>query len=141
MNKHLTIHTDGGARGNPGPAAIGVVIAEAGRVVDTIARVIGSATNNQAEYQAVHAALVYAHDHGATSVDIFADSELIVKQLRGQYKVKNKELAPWFIKTTAAANAIGRVRYHAIRREENTAADELVNAALDSDHINDFSHL
>lgn len=128
---HYTIHTDGGARGNPGPSGIGVVLEVDGKVVERIARYIGVATNNQAEYQAVHEALTYAKDHGAKIVDLYADSELVVKQLRGEYKVKNKELAPWYIKVIALANHIGRVRFHAIRREENTAADELVNHLLD----------
>ncbi len=128
---HYTIHTDGGARGNPGPAAIGVVIEQDGTAVKKISVCIGEATNNQAEYQAVHAALEYAQRNGATSVYLYADSELIVKQLRREYKVKNKELAPWFLKVTSLANQIGRVRYFVVRREENVAADALVNQALD----------
>lgn len=130
-NNHYIIHTDGGARGNPGPSAIGAVIERDGKVVHTIAQYIGATTNNQSEYQAVHAALEYIHQQGATSADLYADSELVVKQLRGEYKVKNKDLAPWFIKSTSLANQIGRVHYHAIRREENSAADALVNQALD----------
>jgi len=130
-SSHYTIHTDGGARGNPGPSAIGAVIEVDGKIVHTISKYIGETTNNQAEYQAVHAALEYVHKQGASSVDLYADSELVVKQLRGEYKVKNKELAPWFIKSTSLANQIGRVHYHAIRREENSAADALVNQALD----------
>lgn len=126
-----TLHTDGGARGNPGPAAIGVTVEKDGQSVQQISRYIGVATNNQAEYQAVHVALQCALELGATSVDLYADSELVVKQLRGEYKVKNKELAQWFIKVAGLANRIGRVRYHAIRREANSAADALVNAALD----------
>lgn len=129
---HLTIHTDGGARGNPGPAAIGVTIDAEGLSVGSISRTIGETTNNQAEYQAVHAALEWARDHGVSSVDLYADSELIVKQLRGEYKVKNKELAPWFIKCQALVNDIGRVRFHVVRREQNAAADALVNEALDN---------
>lgn len=130
--KHYTIHTDGGARGNPGPAAIGVVIEQGGQVVERIAKCIGSTTNNQAEYQAVHAALQYVQPHAPASIDLYADSELVVKQLRGEYKVKNKELAPWYIKIISLANQIGRVNYHTIRREQNAAADALVNEALDS---------
>lgn len=129
--KHYIIHTDGGARGNPGPAAIGVVIEQDGKVIERLAEYIGETTNNQAEYQAVHAALNFAQQHGASAVDIFADSELVVKQLRGEYKVKNKELAPWYVKSISLANQIGRVNYHVIRREENAAADALVNQALD----------
>jgi ribonuclease HI len=131
MNESYIIHTDGGARGNPGPAAIGVVIEAGGTTVATIAKVIGSTTNNQAEYQAVHAALAEVKKLGGTSVDLYADSELIIKQLRGEYKVKNKELAPWFIKCRSLLNEIGHVRFHVIRREQNEAADALVNQALD----------
>lgn len=128
---HYIIYTDGGARGNPGPSGIGAVIELEGKVVERLSRFIGVATNNQAEYQAVYAALEYVARHGAKIVDLYADSELIVKQLRGEYKVKNKELVPWFIKVSALANQIGRVRYHAIPREDNAAADALVNQVLD----------
>ena len=130
-DRHLVIHTDGGARGNPGPAALGVVIESDGQIIKTIGEYLGEATNNQAEYQAVHAALFFAVEHGATSVDLYSDSELIVKQLRGEYKVKNKELGPWFLKVHELANKIGRVRWFSIPREENTAADAQVNQALD----------
>lgn len=125
------VHTDGGSRGNPGPAAIGAVIAENGAVVKTISQTIGVATNNQAEYQALHAALAWCRDNGATAVDVQADSELVVKQLRGEYKMKNKELAPWFIRVQSFVNQIGRVTFTVIRREQNVAADALVNQALD----------
>lgn len=126
-----TIHTDGGARGNPGPAAIGVVIEQAGQVVAELHRYIGETTNNQAEYQAVHAALIWVAEHHGTAVDLYADSELIVKQLRGEYKVKNKDLAPWVMKCQHLMNQIGTVRLHIVRREQNVAADALVNQALD----------
>lgn len=129
--RFLVIHTDGGARGNPGPAAIGAVIVEHGQVIHTISQTIGLATNNQAEYQAVHAALQYAANHGAHRVDLYGDSELIIKQLRGEYKVKNKEFGPWFIKIQSLVNQIGQVTFTAIRREQNQPADVLVNRALD----------
>ncbi len=127
----LTIHTDGGARGNPGPAAIGVVIASDGQVLKKLSRTIGATTNNQAEYQAVHAALTEALALGATQVELFADSELIVKQIRGEYKIKNPELGPWVIKIHSLVNQIGQVTFTAIRREQNQLADALVNQALD----------
>lgn len=126
-----TIHTDGGARGNPGPAAIGVVIETQGQPAVTIKRTIGSTTNNQAEYQAVHAALTWVVEHGGGVVRLYADSELIVKQLRGEYKIKNRELGAWFIKCRALVNTLGRVEFHAIPRAENAQADALVNQALD----------
>ena len=130
-SNHFTIHTDGGSRGNPGPAAIGVVVEQGERVIHTIGSYIGDTTNNQAEYQAVFAALTFAKEQGATAVDLFCDSELVVKQLKLEYKMKNKELAPWFLKVQSLINEIGRVRITHIRREENTAADALVNRALD----------
>jgi ribonuclease HI len=132
MNTNLyTIHTDGGARGNPGPAAIGAVIEQSGVLVHRISQTIGHTTNNQAEYQAVHAALTWVQQQGGTDVDLYADSELIVKQLRGEYKVKNKDLAPWYIKCISLKNQIGKVKFNVVRREQNTAADALVNEALD----------
>jgi ribonuclease HI len=127
----MTVYTDGGARGNPGPAAIGAVISEIGQVIHTISQTIGATTNNQAEYQAVHAALAWCQEHGATNVAVFADSELIVKQLRGEYKMKNKDLAQWFIRVQSLVEQIGTVTFTVIRREQNTAADALVNKALD----------
>ncbi len=130
-----TIHTDGGARGNPGPSAIGAVIEHDGKLVHTIAQTIGNTTNNQAEYQAVHAALSWVQQHGGTEVDLYADSELIVKQLRGEYKVKNKELAPWYIKCISLKNHIGKVKFNVVRREQNAAADALVNEALDKQEL------
>lgn len=131
MSATYTIHTDGGARGNPGPSAIGAVIEQGNTVVAEVKKYIGETTNNQAEYQAVHAALTWVKEHDGKDVDLFADSELIVKQLRGEYKVKNKELAPWFIKCKSLVNEIGHVRFHVIRREQNEAADVLVNEVLD----------
>lgn len=128
----LRIFTDGGARGNPGPAAIGVVVEANGRRIKTISRTIGLATNNQAEYQAVHAALEYARQMGAGAVDILCDSELVARQLRGEYKLKNKTLGPWFLKIQSLVNQIGRVRFINIPREQNAAADRLVNDALDA---------
>lgn len=127
------VHTDGGSRGNPGPAAIGAVIEADGAVVHTISQTIGHTTNNQAEYQAVHAALTWCRDHEGTVVNVMADSELVVKQLRGEYKMKNKDLAQWFIRVQSLINQIGRVTFTAIRREQNTAADALVNQALDAE--------
>lgn len=125
------VHTDGGSRGNPGPAAIGAVIEADGKVVQTISATIGVTTNNQAEYQALHAALTWCRDNGATIVHVYADSELVVKQLRGEYKMKNKDLAPWYLKIQSLVNQIGRVTFTAIPREQNSAADALVNRALD----------
>lgn len=131
--KHLTIHTDGGARGNPGPAAIGAIIKHNDEVVKTISRCIGPTTNNQAEYQALHAALEYALAEQATSVDIFCDSELVVNQIKGRYKMKNKDLGLWFLKIHAQLQKLQSYTITAVRREQNEAADALVNAALDAE--------
>lgn len=131
MSGRYIMHTDGGARGNPGPAAIGVVIERDGRVIERLSRTIGETTNNQAEYQAVHAALEWAKQHGAQDVDLYADSELIVKQLRREYKIKNRELAPWFLNIQSLVNQIGVVRFHHVTRDHNAHADDLVNQALD----------
>jgi len=126
-----TLHTDGGARGNPGPAAIGVVLKRDGQPLDSIAKTIGSTTNNQAEYQALVAGLELAIKHDISELDVFADSELIIKQVRGEYKVKNSELRPWNLRAQALIAEIGTVRCHTIRREKNAEADALVNQALD----------
>lgn len=126
-----TLHTDGGARGNPGPAAIGVVLKNGDDLLDSIAKTIGSTTNNQAEYQALVAGLELALQHKITELDVFADSELIIKQVRGEYKVKNTELRPWNLRAQALIAEIGTVRCHVVRREKNTEADALVNKALD----------
>ena len=132
MSKHLIIHTDGGARGNPGPAAIGAVIEMDGRVLKKISEYIGETTNNQAEYQAIHAALSFAIAAEAATVDLFSDSELVVRQLRGEYRVKNKELGPWYLKIHALTQRLDRVTWTAVPREQNLAADALVNRALDA---------
>ena len=127
----ITIHTDGGARGNPGPSAIGAILESNGQVIEKISAYIGETTNNQAEYRAVHAALQAAQLLGAKRIQVFCDSELVVKQLRGEYKVKNKDLGPWYVKIHSLVNQIGSVTFTAVPREKNTLADELVNQALD----------
>lgn len=128
----LTINTDGGARGNPGPAAIGVVIRDAkNKIVFQAGKYIGETTNNQAEYQAVVFALEKAHELGATELEFNLDSELVVKQLNGEYKVKDKNLAEQFLKIWNLQNKFKKVVYRHVYREKNKEADELVNKALD----------
>lgn len=127
-----TIYSDGGARGNPGPAAIGVVISQDNRVVATISRCIGETTNNQAEYQAIIAGLEKAIELKAETVECFLDSELVVKQLRHEYKVKNKDLATLFIKAHNLSLQFKKISFNHVPREENKAADKLVNEALDA---------
>lgn len=127
-----TIYSDGGARGNPGPAAIGVVISSQDEIVATISRYIGETTNNQAEYQAIIAGLEKVLEYKAEIVECFLDSELVVKQLRHEYKVKNKDLATLFVKAHNLSLQFKKISFNHVPREENKAADKLVNEALDA---------
>jgi ribonuclease HI len=127
------LHVDGGARGNPGPAAIGVVISRPdGEVIDEIAERIGPATNNVAEYRAVLRALERASELGATEVQIIGDSELIARQLSGAYKVKHPAMKPLHAQATAALAGFDSWRVDTVPRAQNARADALVNAALDA---------
>lgn len=133
MPKIFKIHTDGGARNNPGPAAIGVIMTEDGQVVEAFGRFVGEhLTNNQAEYLAVEAALQRAKELGASEVRLYLDSELIASQLRGEYKVKNPELGKIFLRTRNLLVGFTRYKITTIPREENAAADAKVNEALDA---------
>ena len=126
------LFTDGGSRGNPGPAAYGFVLeAEDGTVLEARGEAIGVATNNVAEYSALVAGLGRAVDAGVTELEVVSDSELVVKQMRGEYKVKNKALQGLFLEASRLARGIDSVRYTAVRREHNELADRLVNEALD----------
>jgi ribonuclease HI len=125
--------TDGGARGNPGPAAYAYVLeTEDGTVLDARGEPIGIATNNVAEYSALVAGLRRAHELGVTEVELRSDSELMVKQMRGEYRVKNRDLQALFLDASRAARGVGRVTYTHVRREHNELADRLVNEALDA---------
>ena len=125
--------TDGGARGNPGPAAFAYVLeAEDGTVLDARGEAIGVATNNVAEYSALVAGLRHAATVGVTELEVRSDSELMVKQMRGEYRVKNKDLQMLFLDASRAAREVGRVTYEHVRREHNELADRLVNEALDA---------
>jgi ribonuclease HI len=126
------LSTDGGARGNPGPAAYGYVLeAEDGTVLAAHGERIGVATNNVAEYRALVAGLDKAAELGLDEVEVVSDSELLVKQMRGEYKVKNAALRELNAEAEAVARRLGKVRYTAVRREHNELADRLVNEALD----------
>jgi ribonuclease H / adenosylcobalamin/alpha-ribazole phosphatase len=128
-----TLWTDGGARGNPGPAAYGYVLeAEDGTVLASHGEAIGTATNNVAEYRALIAGLEKADELGVQELEVVSDSELLVKQMRREYKVKNENLRGLFQQATALADRLGSVRYTAVRREHNELADRLVNEALDA---------
>jgi ribonuclease H / adenosylcobalamin/alpha-ribazole phosphatase len=127
------LSTDGGARGNPGPAAYGYVLeAEDGTVLDARGETIGTATNNVAEYRALIAGLESALERGIRELDVVSDSELLVKQMRGEYRVKNEALIGLSSQASRLARRVGKVRYKAVRREHNELADRLVNEALDS---------
>lgn len=127
-----TLYTDGGARGNPGPAAYAYVLEAAdGTVLDARGEAIGVATNNVAEYRALVAGLERAAQAGVSELEVVSDSELVVKQMQGAYRVKNKALQQLFLEASRLARQIGKVRYRAVRREHNELADRLVNEALD----------
>src|SRR3989338_344704 len=130
MPKKVTLHTDGGARGNPGLAGIGVVIDYDGKQ-EKLKKLIGTATNNQAEYQAVIFGLERAKALGAQEVDVFLDSELVQQQLNQKYKVKNADLAPLFVKVWNLSVSFKKIKYIHIGRNDNKLADALVNQALD----------
>jgi ribonuclease HI len=126
------LFTDGGSRGNPGPAASAFVLeAEDGTVLDARGETIGVATNNVAEYRALVAGLERAREIGVSELEVVSDSELLVKQMRGEYKVKNRALQDLFLEASQLARGIERVTYTAVRREHNELADSLVNEALD----------
>jgi ribonuclease HI len=127
-----TLYTDGGARGNPGPAAAAYVLeTEDGTVLDARGEAIGVATNNVAEYRALVAGLQKELELGVGEVDVVSDSELLDKQMNGEYRVKNAALVDLSLEAARLARQIGRVRYRAVRRTENELADRLVNEALD----------
>ena len=127
------LSTDGGARGNPGPAAYGYVLeAEDGTVLDARGEAIGTATNNVAEYSGLVAGLAKAVEIGLDELEVVSDSELMVRQMTGVYRVKNQGLRELNLEATALARKIGKVTYRAVRREHNKLADQLVNDALDA---------
>ena len=134
----LVVYTDGGARNNPGPAAIGVVITQEGQILKKYSDFIGQATNNQAEYQAVIFALkkvklLFNKKKSKTmEVEIRLDSQLVAKQLNHQYKIKEKDLQPLFLKIWNLILDFGQVKFKYIPRQQNKEADRLVNQALDN---------
>jgi ribonuclease HI len=128
----VTVNVDGGARGNPGPAAIGVVLRdEDGRVLEELGETIGEATNNVAEYKALLRGIELASDHGATELELIGDSELIVRQVEGRYKVKNAGMKELHSEVKRALGNFGSWSIRHVRRAENADADRLVNQALD----------
>jgi ribonuclease HI len=129
----VVLHVDGGARGNPGPAAIGVVVSSPdGDVLEELSETIGVATNNVAEYKALLRGLERARVLGASEVAIVNDSELVARQLTGAYKVKHPAMKPLHAEAMAALSAFARWSVRSVPRAENARADELVNQALDA---------
>ena len=127
------LFTDGGARGNPGPAAYGYVLeADDGTLLAAHGESIGTATNNVAEYRALVAGLEKAVELQVDELEVVSDSELLVKQMRGEYKVKNEALRELSEEAANLARKLGTVAYTAVRREHNELADRLVNEALDA---------
>ncbi|MBK8295318.1 MAG: ribonuclease HI family protein [Solirubrobacterales bacterium] len=128
----LTVNVDGGARGNPGPSAIGIVVRdETGGVLLERGERIGDATNNVAEYKALIAGINLAKELGADQVSLIGDSELVVKQIQGKYKVKNAGIKPLHAEAKAALAEFDQWTINHVRREMNAEADQLVNEALD----------
>ena len=129
----VRLFTDGGARGNPGPAAFGYVLeAEDGTVLAAHGEAFGVATNNVAEYRALIAGLAAAARHGVRVLVVRMDSELVVRQMLGQYKVKNEGLKPLHAEARQAVARIGTVKFESVPRDDNSRADALVNEALDA---------
>jgi len=128
-----TLYTDGGARGNPGPAGIGfVVMSETGEERAAAGRYLGEVTNNVAEYEALLAGLRTARALGVDELLVRADSELVVKQMRGEYRVKHPNLRPLFVAAQELVRGFSKVRFEHVRRADNARADELANEAMDS---------
>lgn len=128
----VTVNVDGGARGNPGPAAIGVVLRdESGTVLEEVGETIGEATNNVAEYKALLRGIELAGAHGATELELIGDSELVVRQVEGRYKVKNAGMKELHAEVRRALSNFDSWSIGHVRRTGNADADRLVNQALD----------
>ncbi|MBU0535164.1 MAG: ribonuclease HI family protein [Patescibacteria group bacterium] len=135
----LILYTDGGARGNPGPGAIGVVIKNLkGEVVKEIGKNIGKSTNNEAEYKAIIAGLESCLEKGASELECYLDSQLVVSQLKGEFKVKNTKLKNLWAQTKNIEKNFKEVLYIHIPREKNHLADKIVNEVLDSNNYYDL---
>jgi ribonuclease HI len=132
----VIVHVDGGARGNPGPAAAACVVSDAdGNVLEEDARLLGTVTNNVAEYRALLLGLERAHALGSTEVEVINDSELIAKQVQGLYKVKHPAMRPLHLDAMAALRQFERWSIRSVPRAQNAHADALVNAALDGARV------
>ena len=130
-HKKVQLYTDGGARGNPGPAGIGAIIKDGDKIIAQGSRYIGETTNNQAEYQALFFGLTKVKEMGVKEVDCFLDSELVVNQLNHKFKIKDPDLGKWFIKIHNLSLSFKKIRFNHIYRGDNRLADRLVNEAID----------
>jgi ribonuclease HI len=131
--KRLVVHVDGGSRGNPGPAAIAAIVSTPdGEVLAKRGEAIGPATNNVAEYRAVLLGIELAREHGASEVELIGDSQLVVRQVQGEYRVKDEGLKPLHAQVRSALQGFERWTIRDVRRTENEAADSLVNETLDA---------
>ena len=129
----ITAYFDGGARSNPGPAGYGVfIVDDHGAVMAELYEPLGIATNNVAEYRGLIAALQWAADRELKQVTVKGDSQLIIEQMRGNYKVKHEGLKPLYLRARLLVMQIGDVRFEHVRREQNTEADRLSNLAMDA---------
>jgi ribonuclease HI len=129
----VVVHVDGGSRGNPGPAAAGAVVSTPdGEIVDEASELLGVATNNVAEYRGLLLGLARAKALGATAVEVVNDSELVAKQINGAYRVKHADMRPLYLDAIAALRGFDSWTVRTVPREQNAAADALVNMALDS---------
>jgi len=131
--EYWTLHTDGGSRGNPGPAGSGFVLRDtSGATLCASGHFLGDATNNRAEYDGLVRGLRSARAHGCVRLDVRMDSELIVRQMTGRYRVKNEGLKEPYARATALVREFDNVRFAHIPREENAEADRLANEAMDA---------
>lgn len=126
-----TLHSDGGSRGNPGPSGIGYVLVIEGREPIAHAEYIGASTNNQAEYAALLTGLERAFSEGVQELTCYLDSELLVRQLSGSYRVKDAKLKPLFVRVQELRKQFASIEFQHVGREKNKEADELVNKAID----------
>lgn len=135
---HLRIYTDGGARGNPGPAASAAVLKEIktgkeGKTIATVSKYLGKTTNNQAEYTAIIIGIEKARTLHAKTIELYLDSELAIRQLKGIYRVKDPDIAKRFLEVQNLLRSFDRVTFTYVRREKNKEADALVNQVLDKE--------
>lgn len=135
--RRLVVYADGGSRGNPGPAAIGALVVDPttpeAPPLETVSEAIGVATNNVAEYRALIAGLEAARRQGADAIEVRADSQLVIRQLQGRYKVKNEGLRPYYQEAKGLLAGFDSVKLVHVPREQNVEADALANAALDAE--------